>query len=156
MTTEQALDNKLIVFKVGEEEYAIPVHSIGSIERILPIARVPAVESFVKGVINLRGIVTPVIDLKERFFQQETVIDDQSRIIIVHIGELSVGLIVESANDVIDIQLGQIEAPPEVIDGVQADYLAGVIKLEKRLLILLELEQVLDKGDVSELKALKG
>lgn len=156
MTTEQALDNKLIVFELEEEEYAIPVHSIGSIERILPITRVPAVESFVKGVINLRGIVTPVIDLKERFFQKETKIDEQARIIIVHIGELSVGLIVEAANDVIDINREQIEPPPEVVGGVNADYLAGVIKLEKRLLILLELEQVLSKDNMNDLKALKG
>src|SRR5690625_2751986 len=104
MSDTTLLENKLIVFQLANEEYAISVQSVGSIERILPITRVPSTPSFVKGVINLRGVVTPVIDLKEKLKQTHTEFTEQTRIIIVHIDEITVGFIVDSANDVIDIK----------------------------------------------------
>ena len=83
MLTEELLDNKLIVFKLRGEEYAISVRNVGGIERILPITRVPSTASFIKGVINLRGVVTPVIDLKEKFHQQETEFTDQTKLLLL-------------------------------------------------------------------------
>lgn len=156
MLTEELLDNKLIVFKLRGEEYAISVRNVGGIERILPITRVPSTASFIKGVINLRGVVTPVIDLKEKFHQQETEFTDQTRIIVVSLDDISVGFIVEEANDVVDINLNQIEPAPEVVGSKVDDFITGVIKLEKRLLILLDLEKVLNKEDLSEVKAAEG
>src|SRR5690625_7188947 len=101
---ETALENKLIVFELENEEYAISVQSVGSIEKILPISRVPSTPKFVKGVINLRGVVTPVIDLKERLKNKETDFTEQTRIIIVHIEEITLYLIVDTENDIIDIR----------------------------------------------------
>lgn len=149
------LQNKLIVFELENEEYAISVKSVGSIERILPITRVPSTPKFVKGVINLRGVVTPVIDLKQRLKNKDTDFTEQTRIIIVHIGEITVGLIVDAANDVIDIHEDQIEPPPEAVGTVAVDYINGVVKMNKRLFILLDLEKVLTKNDLKELKAME-
>ncbi|MGP4059848.1 chemotaxis protein CheW [Halobacillus sp. H74] len=139
---------KVIVFQIKDEEYTIPVEQVGSIERMMPITRVPGTKPFVKGVLNLRGVVTPIIDLRERFEIESTDNTEQTRIITVTIQGLNVGLIVDAANDVLDLDESTIEPPPEVIGTVEAEYIQGVAKLDQRLLILLNLEKVLSKEDV--------
>ena len=156
MSEEAILENKLIVFRLENEEYALSVQNVGSIERLLPITRVPSTPPFVKGVINLRGVVTPVIDLKRRFHQVDTEFTNQTRIIIINIEDITVGIIVDSANDVVDIDESQIEPPPEVVGMVEVDYITGVLKLDNRLLILLDLEKILSKEELSELKSMEG
>ncbi len=156
MSEETILENKLIVFRLGQEEYALSVQNVGSIERILPITRVPSTPSFVKGVINLRGVVTPVIDLKRRFHNEGTEFTNQTRIIIINFEDITVGIIVDSADDVVDIDESQIEPPPEVVGMVEVDYITGVVKLDNRLLILLDLEKILSKEEWSEIKAMEG
>ncbi|HZW68212.1 MAG TPA: chemotaxis protein CheW [Pseudogracilibacillus sp.] len=150
------IDNKYIVFELEEEEYAIPVESVGAIERILPITRVPGTPRFVKGVVNLRGVVTPVIDLKEKFKGRLIEFNEQTRIIVVNIKEITVGLIVDSANDVIDINKEQIEPSPETINTEVTDFIDGVVKMDNRLFILLDLDKVIVKEDIEELKVLEG
>ncbi|SFA73777.1 purine-binding chemotaxis protein CheW [Bacillus sp. cl95] len=145
---------KIIVFQLKEKEYAIPVSQVRSIEKVQHITRVPGTVSFVKGVINLRGVVTPIIDLRNRFGLDETVYSDSTRVIIAALEEMEVGLIVDAANDVIDIPTDSIEPPPEIVGVLEAEYINGVVKIDKRLLILLELKKVLDEDDV--LKATKG
>lgn len=146
--------SKLIVFKLEEEEFAVPVDTVGSIEKIEHITRVPGTPNFIKGVINLRGVVTPVIDLRQRFHSVPTVYTEQSRIIIVDVNDIGIGLIVEAANDVLDISTELIEAPPEVVGSEVAAYISGVVKYQNRLLILLDLERVLSNQEMDELKAL--
>ncbi|WP_099362997.1 chemotaxis protein CheW [Fredinandcohnia onubensis] len=139
----QAVVLKVIVFSLEDEEYAIPVSQVRSIEKLQHITRVPRTEPFVKGVINLRGVVTPIIDLRTRFGMDETEYLDSTRIIIVATDDVEVGLIVDTANDVMDIPVDSIEPPPEIVGSVEVEYLEGVAKLDKRLLILLNLEKVL-------------
>ncbi|PLR77657.1 chemotaxis protein CheW [Bacillus sp. V3-13] len=134
---------KVIIFQLKEKEYAIPVSQVRSIEKVQHITRVPRTYPFVKGVINLRGVVTPVIDLRSRFEIEETEHSDSTRVIIVALEDMEVGLIVDAANDVIDIPEGAIEPPPEVIGVLEAEYISGVAKIDKRLLILIDLEKVL-------------
>lgn len=154
--TAMELDNKVIVFQLEDEEYAIPVHSVGSIERVLPITRVPSTAPFVKGVINLRGVVTPVIDLKHKLKDKETIFDDQTRIIIVNIREVTVGLIVDSANDVLDIRREDIEPSPETIGQEVKEFIDGVVKMDNRLFILLDLDKILFEEEIDELQAMEG
>lgn len=143
---------KVIVFGLGDEEYGIEVDKVRTIERMMPITRVPQTPSFIKGVINLRGVVLPVIDLLGRFGMDEATITDSSRIIIVAIGQVEVGFIVDSANDVIDIESAQIENPPEIVGGIRAKYLRGIAKIgEGRLLIMLNLGEVLNQHEIDEL-----
>ncbi|MCL6659386.1 chemotaxis protein CheW [Paenibacillus polymyxa] len=148
---------KVIVFKLGTEEYGIEVDKVQTIERMMPITRVPKTLSFVKGVINLRGVVIPVIDLRGRFSLPETEYTDQTRIVIVGVDDMQVGFIVDSANDVIDIKSSAIDSPPEVVGGVKARYLRGVAKLEdSRLLIMLNLNEVLNKSEIVQLESVEG
>ncbi|WP_099158118.1 chemotaxis protein CheW [Virgibacillus ndiopensis] len=156
MANETVIDKKVIVFQLKDEEYAVSVQQVGSIERIMPITRVPQTANFVKGVINLRGVVTPIIDLRVRFGMEDTDFSESTRIIIVYMDDMEVGLIVDAANDVIDIPESAIEPAPEVVGTVDVDYIEGVAKLDNRLLILLDLQRVLSKEEINELKTVEG
>ncbi|MCZ8512349.1 chemotaxis protein CheW [Paenibacillus filicis] len=147
---------KVIVFALAHEEYGVEVEKVKTIERMQPMTRVPKTPPFVKGVINLRGVVTPVIDLRGRFGFPESEFTDNSRIIIVSVGDIEVGLIVDSANDVIDVDTDHIDDPPEIVGGIKAKYLRGIAKIgESRLLILLNLQEVLNKSEIIQLENLE-
>lgn len=135
---------KVIVFQLMDMEYAISVDIVQSIEKVLSITRVPKTPAYVKGVINLRGIVTPIVDLRERFGLTSKEMDDSTRIIIVTLDEYDVGLIVDAANDVLDIPVNAIEPQPEVVGSVESDFISGVAKVEKHLLVMLNLDKVLE------------
>lgn len=144
-------EQKVIVFRLKDEEYALSVDRVGGIEKLTSITRVPQTADFVKGVINLRGVVTPIIDLRIRFGIEEMQHTESTRIIIVYHNGAEVGLIVDAANDVIDIPIQAIEPTPEVVGAVHVDYIEGIAKLDKRLLILLDLEKVLKTGELNTL-----
>ncbi|WP_226034926.1 chemotaxis protein CheW [Aquibacillus saliphilus] len=149
-------DIKAIVFELNNEEYAIPVQQVGSIERMQHITRVPQTEDFIIGVINLRGVVTPIIDLRKRFSIEKTEFTNSTRIIIVYINNMEVGFVVDAAYDVIDIPENAIEPAPEVIGTVDVDYIEGVAKIDSRLLMLLNIEKVLSSQEVDHLQSVEG
>lgn len=134
---------KVLVFGLDENEYAIEIDVVQGIERLMNITRVPRTPSFVKGVINLRGVVTPVIDLRARFQLQLRTDDEQSRIVIVSMEQFDVGLIVDTANDIIDVPRERIESQPEVVGSIASEFIAGIAKVDGRLLSLLDLPKVL-------------
>lgn len=135
---------KVIIFELMDKEYAIEIESVQSIERVIPITSVPKTPSYVKGVINLRGVVTPVVDLRERFELEPIEMSDNTRIIIVALADYEVGLIVDSANDVLDIPVESIELQPEVVGAVESDFISGLAKIDKRLFVMLDLTTVLE------------
>jgi len=151
-----AADTKTIVFSIGTEEYGIEVEHVKTIERMMPMTRVPKTPPFVKGVVNLRGVVVPVIHLASRFGLPETEPTENSRIVMVNAGDLEVGFIVDSANDVIDVNPDRIEEPPEVVGGIRAKYLRGIAKVgENRLLVMLNLSEVLNKSEIIQLEQME-
>lgn len=156
MENNTITDKKVIVFQLQDEEYAVSVDQVGSIERLQSITRVPQTAPFVKGIINLRGVVIPVIDLRIRFGMEEIEHSESTRIIIIHLDHIEVGLIVDIANDVIDIPAEIIEPAPEVVGTVNVDYISGVAKLDNRLLILLDLQKVLTTDELSGLQSMEG
>ncbi|WP_280768960.1 chemotaxis protein CheW [Salipaludibacillus daqingensis] len=149
-------DMKVIVFQLKDEEYGVEVEQVRSIERVQHITRVPSTPDFVEGVINLRGVVTPIIDLRKRFSIDGLEHSESTRVIIVTVGAMDVGLVVDAANDVIDIPRDAIEPPPVVVGGLEAEYIRGVAKLEKRLLILLNLDKVLNPDELDEMQEIEG
>jgi len=145
MTEKTTMDDmKVIVFQLVDNEYVIPVSQVQSIEKMMHITRVPKTPSFVKGVINLRGVVTPIIDLRERFGLKANPLDDRSRMIMIKMEDMEVGLIVDAANDVLDIPSSAIEPQPDVVGSIESEFIAGVAKLDRRLLVLLQLDKVLN------------
>ena len=134
---------KLIAFELNNEEYAIPVEQVRSIEKLQPITRVPKTPPFVKGVINLRGVITPIIDLRIRFNLENVKNSNATRMLMTTIDEMEIGFIVDGANDVLDVKKEQIENTPEVIDSVENKYVKGVVKIDSRILVYLDLRSVL-------------
>jgi purine-binding chemotaxis protein CheW len=141
-------EKKVIAFQIKNEEYALAVDQVNSIERMMPITRVPHTSRFIKGVINLRGVVLPVIDLRARLGMEVTEYNKQTRIIIVETSDIEIGLIVDAANDVISISDDEIEEVQDALNSVHANYIEGILKLDERLLVLLDLEKVLADPEV--------
>lgn len=138
-------EQKAIVFQLQDKEYGIVVNNVKSIEKISHITRVPGTFDYIKGVINLRGVVTPIIDLRKRLDIPEKEFTEQTRVIIAIQNEMEVGLIVDSANDVVDFSENDVEPAPNVVGQVDVEYIQGVVKLDKRLIMLLDLGKVLSK-----------
>ena len=147
--SEQTYSNsemQLVVFKLGREEYGVSILQVQEIKRITEITRVPHTPDYIKGVINLRGNVLPVIDLKKRLNLPEQVATEDARIIIVKVKEISVGMMVDGVSEVMTINQQDIDSPEVVAGSVSANYLSGVGKLDNRLLILLNLETITGIG----------
>lgn len=145
-------DMQIIVFAVAAERYGVDVAQVRSIERVPSISRVPRTLPFIKGVINLRGTVTPVMDLRGRFGFPDTEYGEDSRIVVVEVDQTTIGLIVDAVMDVTTLDASAIQPPPALVGGVQAVYLNGVAQTADGLLILLNLERVLSEAEASQLK----
>jgi purine-binding chemotaxis protein CheW len=134
----------LATFFLSGEEYGIDVRLVQEIIRVGEITQVPRAPDFIKGVINLRGRIIPVIDLKRKLGLGEvTEASRQSRIVVVKVRERLVGLLVDGASQVLKVPVASIEAAPEEVVEIDANYLRGVAKLESRLIILMDLNKVL-------------
>lgn len=143
---------KYIVVKLNEQPYGVHVQQVLSIERLQEVTAVPRSSQFIKGVVNLRGQTTPIIDLKERLHIGRAETRTDSRILIVTTGDVQIGLIVDAATAVVDIDPAFIEQPPKIIGGVHEIYLKGVAKTTNNLLILLDLERILDLDETNEVR----
>ncbi|EPZ46240.1 MULTISPECIES: chemotaxis protein CheW [Alicyclobacillus] len=142
-----------VTMRIGDELYGARVEQVMSVERMLDISPVPRTLSYIKGVANLRGTVTPVIDLRERvgLRGQSEVGDDARRIVVVEVDEMTVGLIVDAVEDVVSIDEAAVEPAPAVVGGLQAVYLDGVARVGERLMVVLNLERILSDVEVAQL-----
>ena len=134
---------KVIVFELAGKEYAIPVTYVLSIEKVSYITRVPGVAPFLLGVINLKGTITSIIDLRDRFAIERKEHDSFTRIIMVSYKQREVGLVVDAAKAVLEFSKELIEPQPRVTGIQELDFIDGVAKVGKRLLILIKLEHIL-------------
>lgn len=144
---------QLVAFRLGTEEYGVEIMKVQEIIRIQSITRVPQMPAFIEGVINLRGSVIPVLDLRKRFAMEATTIGHEARIVIVSIDGRIIGVIVDAVSEVKRIPESQIDPPPPVMAGIGREYLRGVGKLDGRLIILLDLERILSNEEKEGLGA---
>ena len=142
---------QLVTFSIGEEEFGVDILKVQEIIRTMEITKVPRAEKFVEGVINLRGKVIPIIDLRRRFGLVSKPHDKHTRIIVIEISNMIVGFVVDSVSEVLRIPASTVEPPPPVVAGVESEYIAGVGKLQDRLLILLDLDKLLSGNDLEAL-----
>jgi purine-binding chemotaxis protein CheW len=133
----------LASFFLGEEEYGVDVRLVQEIIRVTDITQVPRAPEFVKGVINLRGKIIPVVDLKRKLGLGEVAIARPTRIVVVKLKDRLIGLLVDGASQVLKVPVSCIEAAPEEIVDIDAASIRGVAKLERRLIILIDLARVL-------------
>jgi purine-binding chemotaxis protein CheW len=141
----------MVVFKIGVEEFAIEIAWAKEIVLMRPITPVPETQDFVQGVINLRGNLLPVLDLRKRLRAGKTEESPSERIIIVTLDGKQTGLIVDGASEVIRVSDEMIEPAPDVISEIGADYVAGIINLGSRFITLLDLPRALSGEVIREL-----
>lgn len=133
----------LATFFLAGEEYGVEVRQVQEIRRVTEITSVPRAPEFIRGVINLRGRILPVLDLRRRLALGEVAMDRAARIVVVRIKERLLGLLVDGASQVLKVKVSQIEPPPEEVLQQGGDYIRGVAKLDDRLIILVDLERLL-------------
>jgi len=149
------LAGKYMTFKLAEEEYGLEILRVREIIGLMEITRVPRTRDFIRGVINLRGKVIPVIDLRRKFGMPQADATEQTVIIVVqcHVGdrELTMGLYVDQVLEVLSIDAGNIEATPSLGDSsIDTSFILGVGKAERRVIFLLDIGKVLSVGDASD------
>ena len=134
---------QIVSFCLGDEEYGIQIGAVREIILMGDLTELPQTPPYLKGLINLRSTVIPIVDLKRRFGMPESPATDETRIIVVSVGGKTIGLIVDSVSEVLRLSQASVSPPPPTIAGLGPDYLVGLAQLEGRLLILLDIETVL-------------
>ena len=145
---EQVL--QLVTFTLRNEEYAVDILNVQEINRITEITQVPNAPFYVEGVINLRGKVMPVINLRKKFGLEDKETDDTSRIIIMDIQGVTNGLVVDSVSEVLRIPTDIVEPPPPMSSDISSNFIKGVAKLEDRLIILIDIDKLLGEAVEAE------
>ena len=152
MTLETAVneveEKQLVVFDLAEETYGVDIGSVREIIRIQEITKVPRTPNYVEGVINLRGKVIPVIDLRKKFGFSKAENTKDTRNVVVDIGGDDIGVVVDAVTEVLRLSSDAVEPPSGVITTADSDYLLGIAKLENRLVILLDLQKALAAMDL--------
>jgi len=148
------MDKELHVvgFRIGRETFAVPIELVHEIVRVPEITAVPDAPAYIEGVINLRGKIISIVDLRKRFGESEIKSSKKNRILVAEIGNHKrVGLIVDSASEVLKIPPADVEPPPNVFAEGELNYVTGVGKLHGRLIMLVDLDQILQRGELRRL-----
>ena len=141
---------QLVGVKLGDEEYAIDVLKINTIIRSIEITIVPLMESYILGVMNLRGKVVPVIDLRVRFNLAKNDFDKATRIIVVNINNENIGFVVDEVTEVMRIKRSMVEPTPPLVGSIGQEYILGICKYDSRLIMLLDIDRVINESEASE------
>lgn len=141
-------DLQIVGLRIGRETYGVPISLVREIVRVPEITAVPNAQKYVEGVINLRGKIISVVDLRKRFGETDVEPNKRNRIVVVELENRTVGLIVNAASEVLKIPPSEIEPPSSVFLNGDSDYVTGVGKLKNRLVILLDLNKVLNSSEL--------
>ena len=143
-----AKELQIVGFRIGRETFGLPISLVHEIVRPPEITNVPHAPEYVEGVMNLRGRIVPVIDLRRRFGGAAIANSRKNRVLVVDVESRAVGLIVDSASEVLKISDAQIEPPPNVLTDAATSYVTGVAKYQGRLIILVDLKRILQSGEL--------
>ena len=159
MQTERRVvvsEQQLVTFTLGHEEYGVDITKVREINRLVEITHVPKAPEFVEGLINLRGTVVPIIDLRKRFAIESAGDEKQHRIIVVDVHGRTIGVIVDSVSEVLNLSAENIDQVPDTISsGVNQQFLKGVGKIGDRLMLLLDLDSILSADELGKLETIE-
>ncbi|MBF0482879.1 MAG: purine-binding chemotaxis protein CheW [Desulfovibrionaceae bacterium] len=147
---------QLVTFNISQEEFGVDILKVQEIIRTMEITKVPRAPQFVEGVINLRGKVIPIVDLRGRFGMDPRNHDSQTRIIVVELNAMIVGFVVDAVSEVLRIPADTVVPPPSIVAGIDSEYISGIGKLEDRLLILIDLEKLLSAEEHEAIAGVSG
>jgi purine-binding chemotaxis protein CheW len=145
-------ERQIVAFSLGTETYGVDIASVREIIPIQRIVSVPRAPSFIEGIINLRGRVIPVLDLRKHFGFEQKKGDPNQRIVLVEAGSESIGVIVDAVSSVLRIPDDSVEAPASVIVGPEIEYINGIAKIDKDLVVLLDLTKIISDAEKKTLK----
>jgi purine-binding chemotaxis protein CheW len=148
------MESQIVVFELNSEYFGVEIAKVESIIKMQPITQIPHVPDFVEGVTNLRGRVLPVIDLRKRLGLVQGETTKNTRIMVVEITGTTVGLVVDGVSEVLQISAGSVESLPPIVNTLNSACLKGIVRLENRLIVLLELGRVLDLEEGRSLETL--
>jgi purine-binding chemotaxis protein CheW len=140
-------EKQLVVFQLGAELYGVEISRVHEIIRLQVVTRMPRAPEFVEGVINLRGKVISVVNLRRRFGLPSAEHTRASRIVVVDINDQVIGMVVDGVSEVLRVNTATIEPPSPAVAGIDSEYLQGIAKLPERLVILLDLDRVLTRDE---------
>ncbi len=143
-----AKELQIVGFRIGRETFGLPISLVHEIVRPPEITNVPHAPEYVEGVMNLRGRIVPVIDLRRRLGGATIENSRKNRVLVVDVDSRAVGLVVDSASEVLRISDAQIEPPPNVFTAAATNYVTGVAKYQGRLIILVDLKRILQSGEL--------
>ena len=143
-----ALEGKFLTFILGKEIYGFEILKVREIIGLMDITTVPQTPEYMKGVINLRGKVIPVIDLRLKFSMQEKEHTDETCVIVVEVNNTSIGIIVDSVSEVLEITRGEIEESPHFGQDIDTSYIMGLGKVKEKIVILLDIEEILSSEEL--------
>ena len=146
-----AAELHIVGFRVGRETFSVPIALVHEIVRVPEITAVPDAPEYIEGVINLRGKIISIVDLRKRFGEKEIKPSRKNRILVAEVGSRLVGLIVDAASEVLKIPPADVEPPPNVFGQGELNYVTGVGKLNGRLIILIDLSKILQRGELRRL-----
>ncbi len=134
---------EFVTFRLNQEHYGINIQNVENIEKVLPITRIPYTLNYIKGVVNLRGIIVPVVDLRARFGLEKRPASDESRIIIVNLEDNKIGMLVDASSEVLQIAEEDIDAAPNVKKEANNEFVKNIGKKNGRIIMLIDLHKVL-------------
>jgi purine-binding chemotaxis protein CheW len=143
---------QVVSFRLGREEYGVDISQVQEIIRLVDITHVPRAPRFIEGVINLRGQLIPIIDLRTRFDMARIEPTKSTRIVVTEIGSKRIGIVVDSVSEVLNIPVENVEETPEIVAGVGTEYIRSVGKLGDRLIIMLDLTRVVSGDEKRQLE----
>ncbi|MDD2237161.1 MAG: chemotaxis protein CheW [Kiritimatiellae bacterium] len=148
---DDAMKDRYLTFRVGDEVYGIEIAYVTEIVGMQKITEVPDMPNFVRGVINLRGQVIPVIDVRARFHMEDRTYDDRTCVVVIQLNETSIGLVVDTVNEVMDIPAGQVSPPPKLGQGEGNRYIKGMGKVGDEVKILLDAGKLLFDNELESI-----
>ena len=140
---------QLVGFGLAGDEYAIPITRIQEIILMKPVTRIPQVPAFIEGLINLRGVVIPLVNLRVRFGMPAREVDDETRTIVLNLHDKTIGCIVDTVTKVMRLTADQIQPAPTIIDSIARNYISGLARLDERLLIVLDVDKLFDPAELA-------
>ncbi|GAB4521002.1 MAG: chemotaxis protein CheW [Anaerolineae bacterium] len=151
MESEARTEHQLVIFRLGAERFGVDIAQVQGIERLQPITRVPQAPPFIKGVINLRGQITPIMDLRQRFGFEEAEATKETRLVVVMLRGQRMALLVDAVDGVLRVSADSIEPPSAWVASVDTSCVLGIAKTEQGLIILLDLDRVLSGEEADQL-----